>query len=467
MTETSILASGVTESTPEELATQRYLFDLSLQPLNRFDGFTQLEQIGGSALRYQLNYISYALTMAQYTRTPAFTGYLAEAQANAIRKMCDKRVWGYWALERLVGYGRWNPDPMVFANIMYTGFFAAMLSFYENMNEDRQFDADGALPMVWSDRIRFDYGFDKIARTIERNMRKSSHTLYPCEPHLIYPMCNAIAITGLRGYDRLHGTDLGSDLVDKIRDSFVRNKYLMPNGRFQFGLGPFGLKIPPMISNDAVMATWLHGVMPDLAEQTWGILRDVRLRIHDGAVHLRAAPGDYVDVGSYRPSNIWTWVNIFCAAKEMGDQEAVEAIEAGIDERFFFDHSEDGARKLAGTSTWANTVYALAQFIRAGSLRGLANGDVPQAWRTGPLLANAAYPDVLVAKAVSDGEALDLVLRPGGEGGRTTLELGRLRPRGEYRVTGATTTELTADPQGRSLLDVELRDRLEVQVVPA
>lgn len=52
--------------------------------------------------------------MSQYTRTPAFTGYLAEAQRNAITKMCDKRVWGYWATGSLFGYGRFvtvRPQP--------------------------------------------------------------------------------------------------------------------------------------------------------------------------------------------------------------------------------------------------------------------------------------------------------------------------------------------------------------------
>jgi len=44
------------------------------------------------ALRYQLNYTCYALAIAQYVYTPAFTGYLTEAQANTIEKMRDKRV---------------------------------------------------------------------------------------------------------------------------------------------------------------------------------------------------------------------------------------------------------------------------------------------------------------------------------------------------------------------------------------
>ncbi len=353
----------VVESSPEDLATQRFLLDLALQPLDRFDGFTRLEQIGGGALRYQLNYVCYALSMAQFTRTPAFTGYLAEAQANTIRKMCDKRVWRYWASEQLLGYGRWNPDPMTFANIMYTGFFAAMLAFYETLNDDRGFDADGSLPLVWSERRRYEYGYTKIAHAIARNMRNSPFTLYPCEPHLTYPMCNTIALNGLRGYDRIHGTDLTGDLADKIRESFDRHQYLLPNGRFRFGLGPLGLKMPPTLSNDAVMAYWLDGVMPDLAERTWQMLREHRLGLDNGVAQLKTRAVDRVDVGSYRKSTAWTWVNIACAAKEMGDGEAIEAAQTAIAEQFSMDHSASGARKLAGQSMWVNGVFALTQFV--------------------------------------------------------------------------------------------------------
>jgi hypothetical protein len=61
-------------------------------------------------LRYQLNYTCYALAIAQYVYTPAFTGYLTEAQANTIEKMRDKRVWGYWAHEcPTTGRPSWAP----------------------------------------------------------------------------------------------------------------------------------------------------------------------------------------------------------------------------------------------------------------------------------------------------------------------------------------------------------------------
>lgn len=118
----SVEGFDVQESSPEDLATLRYLLDLALQPVDRFDGFTRMEQIGGTALRYQLAYSCYAMSVSQLTRTPAFTGYLAEAQANMIRKMCDKRVWGYWATEQLVGYLRWNPDPMCSGTSCTPGF---------------------------------------------------------------------------------------------------------------------------------------------------------------------------------------------------------------------------------------------------------------------------------------------------------------------------------------------------------
>lgn len=457
---------AVQESSPEDLATLRYLLDLALQPIGRFDGFTHLEQIGGTALRYQLNYSCYALSVSQLTRTPAFTGYLAEAQANMIRKMCDRRVWGYWATEQLVGYLRWNPDPMVFGNIMYTGFFAAMLAFYETMNEDRGFDDDGSLPLVWNRRLRYDYGFTKIVEAIERNMRNSHQTMYPCEPHLVYPMCNAIALAGMRCYDRLHGTDYTDDLTDKVRDTLQR-RYLTKDGRFLFGRGPVGTFIPPMVANDAVVAYWLSGVMPDLAEQTWKSLRDNRILLKDGRAELITQPIDHLDVGSYRMGDAWAWVNAACAAAEMGDAEAVDALHSTIVNRFTFDYSPSGARKLAGVSVWANCAFAFSRFITEGSLRRLTNGELPPEWKTGPLLAAAAYPQVLVAKAITDGQGLDLVLRPGAGPTRTTLRIARLAPGRTYRVSGAAVDQLTAPPSGEVSLIVDLADRREVRLTPA
>jgi hypothetical protein len=106
---TAPAAPPVTESTPEDLAALRYALDLGLQPLERWDGFRTIDQFRESALRYQLQFLQYALATSQYTRTPAFTGYLSEAQRNAIEKMLQPKVWKYWRASHCrTRCGRWS-----------------------------------------------------------------------------------------------------------------------------------------------------------------------------------------------------------------------------------------------------------------------------------------------------------------------------------------------------------------------
>lgn len=118
-------------------------------------------------------------------------------------------------------------------------------------------------------------------------------------------------------------------------------------------------------------------------------------------------------------------------------------------------------------SVWANAAFALATFTRKDGVRDLIGGHLPEQWKTGPILAEAAYPDVLVARAVTDGNALDLVLRPGNGALRSTIKLARLNPGQAYRATGAASTEISADAEGTALVDVDLNDRTEVRMVPA
>jgi len=58
-------------------------------------------------------------------------------------------------------------------------------------------------------------------------------------------------------------------------------------------------------------------------------------------------------------------------------------------------------------SVLANIAWVQSLFMRENTWRDMMYYDVPEAWHTGPVLAEAAYPDVLVAKAVSDGRDLD------------------------------------------------------------
>lgn len=456
----------VGELTPDDLELERYLLDLSLQPLDEFEGFSHIEQYLLSALRYQLNYTCYALAMAQYNHTPAFTGYLTEAQANTIEKMRNKKVWGYWAHEMLVGYQRWDPDPMKFANVMYTGFFGVMIGLFETLN-DHRFSKPGALNLRWNDDTVYNYEFNSLCEAIIHNMDISTQTpLYPCEPRLIYPMCNAFSLSTLLVHDRLHGTRYSDGRVDQMRRALVTHKYLRPDNRFLACRGPLKFTMSPSVGNDGVMSFWLNFPMPDQAERTYENLRANLIRIEGDDVKMDATSWEVIDPGNYSRGTGMSRVSVMASAKEHGDDEMADALERSLDKRYKTVR-KDGARAYTGISSWGNAGHVLARFTTKNAMRDLLAGEIPHEWKTGPVLAQAAYPDVLVARAVTDGRALDLTLRPGNHGGRTVLGIERLAPGHDYVVTGGVEETVTADDDGGALVTVDLDDRRGVLLRPA
>lgn len=460
----------VVESSDDDLGILRYLFDLALQPLGEWQGYDHIEQLGGSALRYQLNSLSYALALSQLTRTPAFTGYLAEAQRNVILKMCDRKVWRYWAYENLVGYGRWNPDPIALNNVMYSAYFGVMVGLYETLNDDRRFSEPGALTLRWKEGQEYAYDFGRLAEAIEFNMRvRPDSPQYPCEPHLIYPMCNTFAFNSLIMHDRLHGTSRTGDLVQRVREVYDRDGWLRADGRFVAGRVE-GTKIPILpcsIAYDAVMAFWLNAAMPELARDTWHMVMNNHLHFDHKHPQLKGQLWDRIDFGNYNLArgDTFTRAMLTHTAREMGDEATALAFQNSLEDLKEVTW-KGGARRFHGISVMGNGIYAMARFGRKEGMSDLVHGRIPEAWRRGPVLAEAAYPAVLVAKAVSDGEGLELVLRAGEGPQRTTLKLARLQPGGRYRVEGGAADQLVAGEDGTALLAVDLRDRSEVRVWP-
>ena len=150
------------------------------------------------------------------------------------------------------------------------------------------------------------------------------------------------------------------------------------------------------------------------------------------------------------------------AAREVGDDEYAAAAQRALDAKEVV--LADGARRYKGSSVWTNSYAALGRFGRHSSLRDLLAFGATEQGRRGPVLADAAYPAVLVARAASDGHALDLVLRPGAGPVRTSLSVERLVPYRTYTVTGGCTDTVTADAAGRALLEVELSGRRELRL---
>ncbi|MFC8528815.1 hypothetical protein [Nocardia sp. NPDC057227] len=458
----------VAEATEDDLAHLRFALDLALQPLAEFAGFDERDQFREAALRYQLCILGYALSVYRYTHTPSFSGYLTEAQHRAITKVGDRRVWGYWALENAWGRMSLGRDPVDNGdNVMLTGWQGAAVGMFETLEDDR-FSRPGALRYTWSETEHYDHDFGALAGSIARNMERSPYTLFSCEPRWIYPVCNIFGANTLLMHDRLHGSSYFADLRDDIGRAY-REEFHRPDGRM-IGVRSETLGLSWHLWSDAgvQMPTtyWMHSFMPDLALRSWWLMRETMIR-HDGERFLLPpTPANRCDAGSYAfGGQSFGQVFLAMAAREVGDEEVAASALRYVDDTETVLRS-GGAARYAGLSTQGNLYSLMARFGRRSGMRDLIGFGMPDAWRQGPRIAAAAYPEVLVARAVSDGAALDAVLYPGAGPVRANLALDRLVPDRLYTASGATEATIRADATGRAVITVEVGARTPVRVEP-
>jgi hypothetical protein len=135
------------------------------------------------------------------------------------------------------------------------------------------------------------------------------------------------------------------------------------------------------------------------------------------------------------------------------------------------DHHEptrttNGAMAFTQTSTQGNLYSLMARFGRHAGLRDLVGHGAQSTWLSGPRLGDASYPEVLVARAVSDGAALECVLHPGAGAKRVRLTIDHMQPDRDYRVHGALESSVRAGADGRFVLTVDLVGRTELRVEP-
>ncbi len=465
------IATGfpVVEHTDTDLRRLRAALDIGLQPVDGLAGFTRLDQFREGALRYQINAVGYGLAMAQFTRTPAFRGYLAEAQRNLVEKVLDRRIWGYWALENAWGNLRRDKDPVPLGgNVMLTGFHGLQVGMYSVLNDDR-YRQPGSLTFRWDRDTAFAHDLKGMAANVRENVRRSDFSLYPCEPNWIYTICNTFGLNTVLVDEQLEASHEADDVRARLRRAY-EEEFLRPDGRI-VGVrsSHLGLSWNFWSSPSVQLATtyWMHPGMPDLAHRTWWLIRDGWLQVEDGRVHTPRGLVSRLDPGNYQVrSDTFSLAVTTMAAREIGDEETALAAERTLAERERLE-VENGAERFADASGLANSYLNLGRFGRHDGLRDLVAFGPPAAWRDGPVLDEAAYPDVLVARAVSDGAALDLVLVPGAGPVRTTLRLAQLRPGASYDVDGAARDRLVADAAGRAELELDLGGRTAVRVRPS
>lgn len=448
----------------EQIGALRLTLDLALQPLARWDGFTHKDQFREAAFRYQLYSMSWSLALARATRLPSFTGYLEEAQRNTCLKMTEPAVWRYWFWENLWGNFGVDHDPMRHENIMVTGWYALALGMYGITTGDRRFDAPGSLPFRLDDRTVFDYSYPRIVERLRENFDRHELMLYPCEPNWVFNYCNENAMAGVRLFDRVHGTRHFDAMWPRFRKSLEEEFTSVEGDPTVICSNRLGLHLTSRLPMGFASSAVLRRVFdPVSAARSW---EQFRLLLRRGGPEelLPLERASRIDPGNYRDNGgCFTYAALLQAAREFGD-----------DEVYAFAHrkyEEKGVARQNGAWRWAGSNYATmlgnsGRLGAEGTWYRFGQLDYPSAWREGPCLARAGYPDVIVALAVSDGQALKMVLEPGRGGGETTLGFGRLSPGGRYRLRGAVEGEVRADGQGVTSAQVDLRERIELELVP-
>lgn len=456
----SILPDISDELSPDDLARLRLLLDRALQPVDAFDGFEWRDQFQTAAVRYQINFISYALSIAQRAYVPAFKGYFAEAQQRLIAKQQNPRVWRYWRLENLWGNFSSDADPFARDNIMFSGFVAAQIACAEAAAGGRAGLGERRLIFGGRSGETFVYSVDRLVDCLVCQYENAPFGLLACEPNWIYPLCNAITASAIRANDARTGATHWNKIAERFRQSLER-EFITPSGRFvAFRSSVTGLAGPPV--GGAVMQAFpcffLNSILPDIAGRQWAALRE-ELKTRN----LRRALWP-IDVGNYRLSRASSYAATAAAAVEMGDSDFAAQLLGALEE-------ECPSQTIAGVSHRKNAslwAHAIEMFARCGRADAFAElvatpHKIPIA---SPFIEYAAYPDILVAKAKAHDGALSAVLHPGRERGCRRILIGGLMPGRRYQAHGAAELSLVADKTGRARFDVIVDGRAPLSIVP-
>lgn len=451
--------------TVEQLGMLRYVLDRALQPLGTLHGFDHLDQFQTAALRYQLNQIGYTLAVVQRHYTPNFHGYLSEGQRRAILQYLRRPIWGYWRWENAWGNFDLDFNPVKKDNIMLTGYLNINALLYMNNTGDLRYAQPGSLSFHYDERRRFPHDVHSINGSLLDNFRgqvySQPYCLFPCEPNWIYTACNFRGLTSVL----LHDTVFGSDDLGELRTTF-RRRLEEEFTDIDASIVALRSKITghalPFPVPDATLVKMLAPLFPDLSQRYWAIARHEILSSDRRRLTLR---GRGIDFGNYQPGHLFAIDGVLGAAREMGDQEVADLALAALEE-VVGRVERQGVVHFKG-SNLANLMVMESHFGITGGWRDANCTRPPSSALHGPILSEASYPDVLVARAVSDGEDLQLLLHPGRAPEiAQTLSIERLQPHRRYRLDGAVESEAAADVTGRLRLQVQLCGPTVVRVLP-
>jgi hypothetical protein len=364
-------------------------------------------------------------------------------------------------------------DPVVRDNIMLSGWFAMHVGQYTLNTGDRRYGETGSLTFRLNDRKVYKHDVHTMAKAVSDNFAANPFTLFPCEPNWVYPICNMYGMSALAAHDAAFGSSYVRNTLPgwltKLQTEFTDLKGSIIGLRSKWT----GLEMP-FYNGEAGFAFFANVFSRRLAQRLWAVGRkELGFCIaKDGQGNDRLSLPmdqlpfmDKIDPGHYKPGVLFAYVAVMMCAREFGDNALAEACLRSMDQdcgRTL----ENGVLSYRKGSCLANVWGVEGRLMRTGDFRNTFVKGPPASALAGPILASCKYPDVLVGKAFSHGDDLELVLYPGAASGPQQLGIERLKPGVTYAVSGASAGTIVASAQGSATLSVDLRNRTAVSLKP-
>jgi hypothetical protein len=225
----------------------------------------------------------------------------------------------------------------------------------------------------------------------------------------------------------------------------------------------------PFPGADSSYSSVMNTYAPARARTKWALgAAEIQSKLQDVAgVTMLDLPDDGIDFGNYKRGGLTLNMAVYLAtAREFGDALIADAAFNTLEHRCGRTLSE-GVLSYSGGSNMANALVLMGRIARRNTIRDLFNQPREPGTLTGPLLTGAQYPDVLVARAYSRGDDLDLVLYGTHDGSQQQIGLSRLAPGSRYVVDGRPDLAFKADDRGGATLNVTLSGRTHLHIRPS
>lgn len=440
----------------KDLRQMSFLLDRALQPVDEFNGFEWLDQFQTAAVRYQINFLGYALSMAQATFLPAFSGYMHEAQRRLIRKKSDYRVWKYWKIENAWGNFSLDPDPIKKENIMFTGFLATQMAMFHAATGEQNYKSAGSFSLSHPSGRCFAYNLPTLIKVIKAESEKSPFQLIACEPNWIYPLCNTIGFAAVHQQAPSTWVDMSVRFRKNFEEEFMDffGRIIPCRSRYTgIALPVIGGAMP-----QALTSFFMNATCPDIALRQWLLLRRGIMNGHN----LRRRKFWRIDTGNYGFSRGSAYTATALAAAEFGDQEVYDLCLEALDEECPLTMDQEHCYRPQA-SVWSHATEFFARCAVKDGFRALMRSAEPKP--VTPHISRATYPDVMVAAAKYQDGVLKAVFYAKEKIGLSKIGLGGLRAGATYQCKGSEERVIHADPAGYAEIHVMLQDWCHVEII--